>query len=205
MLHKHSQLLFNGDTGALTAAAAPMPVKGGSGPRHLIFHPSGGTVFLVNEPGSTVATFVYNNGLLQPNPSYVSTLPVGVSVTGQHAAEILLSSDAAFVYVTNRGPYCGVSLFGVAVGGDGRLSLTPSGFFSENDPITNWPRAATFAVGGRFLVVAGERSNAIAVFARDAASGHLSRVAVANLTGAVDGPTWVGAYLPTQAAVSGSG
>ena len=190
------QLALDTSTGALTVAAAPVAVTAGSGPRHLIFHPAGTTAFLVNELGSTAATFVYDGatGLLAPAPAYVSTLPTGVSPSGQHAAEILVSPDGTQVYVTNRGPYCGITLFQV-MSKAGRLSLSPAGFFSENDPVTNWPRGAALFAAGRFLVVVGERSLAVAVFARDAASGSLTRTATANLTGIVDGPSWVGAYM----------
>lgn len=197
MLCCPAQLVFDNTTGALAPAANPVAVMRGSGPRHIIFHPNGRTALLVNELGATAAVFEYSaaTGLLAPNPSYVSTIPSSVSANGQHAAEILLSPDAAFVYVTNRGPYCGIALFSVVGGsGGGAVTLQPAGFYSENDPVTNWPRAASFVAGGRFLVVAGERSMMVASFARDATTGALTRVAALNLTGAVDGPSCVHAY-----------
>ena len=164
-----------------------------AGPRHLAFHPGGNYAFVVNELDSTIATFAYNpaTGSLVPSPRYGSTLPPGRSNVGQSAAAVLVAPDGRFVYATNRGvPYCGVAVF---VFDSASGALSPAAFYAENDAYIFWPRFAALTADGRFALVVGERSNAVAVFSRDAASGALARVAGFNLTG-LRGPSWAAVF-----------
>jgi 6-phosphogluconolactonase (cycloisomerase 2 family) len=109
---------------ALDAAAGKLQerfrvsLKAKSGPRHLAFHPSGGYAYVVGELDSTVTVCTWHNGVLTPGP-VLSTRPkpsgTNSSATN-NPAEIAVSADGRFVYVSNRGDDT-VAVF--AVTGDG--------------------------------------------------------------------------------------
>ncbi|HVW20084.1 MAG TPA: lactonase family protein [Opitutaceae bacterium] len=147
-----------------SAAAEPA----GSGPRHIILSPQLHRAYVVNELASTVCVFDWREGearltLIQT----VSALPAGWA--GANAsAELQLSPDRRFLYVSNRGLD---SIARFAVGADGTLVL------AENVPSGGrTPRFLTLDPSGKFLLVADEDSERIQVFRRDAASGRLSLV-----------------------------
>ena len=80
---------------------------------------------------------------------------------------IVLSADARFVYVSNRGDE---SITGYEVCDDGSR-LNPIGRWSCEG---SWPRHITFSPDGRFLFVANQRSHNVVALRVDAASGALS-------------------------------
>src|SRR6185312_5033285 len=95
---------FDSNTGAISLNGAEQAsVPPGSGPRHLVFHPNGRMLYVINEMGSTVSTFHYDaaSGKLELLQS-VSTLPEGF--TGANiAAEIALNAAGSVLYASNRG------------------------------------------------------------------------------------------------------
>jgi 6-phosphogluconolactonase len=78
-------------------------VSPGSGPRHLVCHPNGRWVYVINELSGTVDVFSFDyiNGRLNHRQS-ISTLPQGFSGSNT-AAEIAFSPDHRFLYGSNRG------------------------------------------------------------------------------------------------------
>lgn len=199
-----AQYAWDPARGRLVPATPPVaPVTPGAGPRHMAFHPSAATAFVLNELDSTLAVFAYDaaRGVLGPGPAYASTLPASVPAAGQSAAAVVVAPDGRFVYTTNRGvPYCGIAVFPFAVG-----ALGPPAFVAENAAALYWPRFAALSPdrGARFLLVVGERAGAFVVFARDAAGGGLTRVATVNTSG-LRGPSWGGIFA-TAATASGAG
>ena len=93
---------FNDETGTLDPQPTlDTPVPPGSGPRHLVFHPSGNYAYASLEMSSQVAAFRYANGKLELINTY-RTLPdtfQGESTT----AELRITQDGRFLYVANRG------------------------------------------------------------------------------------------------------
>jgi 6-phosphogluconolactonase len=140
----------------------------GSGPRHIVLSPRTGRAYVANELGSTVCVFDWNEGegrlaLVQT----VSTLPPGWTGTSR-AAELQLSPDGRFLYVSNRG-HDSIALF--AVGPDGRLAL------KDTYPcLGRTPRFFTFDPTNAFLLVGDEDSERIRTFRVDHATGALSPV-----------------------------
>ena len=199
-----------GGGGALTLSPNPggavAPLSVGAGPRHMVFHPSLRFAFVICELASLMATLKYDAGAgLLSAPTYVSTLPSDVTPVGQGAGAIAISSDGAFVYGSNRGvSYWSVAVFAVnaATGG---LSLVS--FAGERDPAIYWPRfmVLTADAGSAWLLVAGERGNAVAAFRRDAATGGLTKAGnwSTSALGLV-GPQWVGVYATYATATSGA-
>ena len=80
-----------------------VPSPAGSGPRHIAFHPNGQFAYVVNELDATVSAFRYDAEAgkltaLQHAPS----LPADFK--GENtAAEVRISPDGRFLYMSNRG------------------------------------------------------------------------------------------------------
>lgn len=140
-----------------------------SGPRHLTFHPNGKWVYNVNELDSTVDLLYWNNirGSLTTHGAPVSTLPVGYPPGTAFCSEILTSPDGRFVYVGNRRNETIAKLDVNPGSGDLLLSqLAPHSGKTA--------RHVTLDPSGRFLLVALQDSNGIAVLKRDQHTGELS-------------------------------
>ncbi|MFE2751935.1 lactonase family protein [Actinosynnema sp. NPDC059335] len=155
------------DAGRLTPAGVAR-LHPGAGPRHLAFHPSGKHAYIANELDSTIVVATYDRGVLTPGPK-VSTLPPGAPTTPRnHPAEILLSRDGRFAYLSNRG-HDSVAVFAVERGG-AALRLV------ETTPVGGkFPRHLALAPDGRFLLAANQNSDSVTTFAVDRTTGKLRR------------------------------
>jgi 6-phosphogluconolactonase len=157
---------FDETNGTLSANDPPfVAASAGAGPRHVVFHPSGRYMYEVTEEASTLVCYAYDSarGTLTQLQS-VSTLPAAYQGTS-FASELLLSHDGRFIYVANR---LHDTIVQFRVGTDGRLTRvgeTPTG--------GDYPRVIRFDPSGRFLYSLNQRSDQIAIFAVDAASGKL--------------------------------
>jgi len=152
--------------GQLGEAREALALSPGDGPRHLVFHPTQPLAFVVNELSSSVVSLSADlkNGSLTPI-SKLSTLPEGFS--GQNFdADIHLTSDGKFLYVTNRG-HNSLAIFSVAEKG----SIVAVGQESTRG---SWPRNFTFSPDEDFLLVANQESGNIVVFRRDSITGLLA-------------------------------
>lgn len=141
------------------AFAAPA----GSGPRHLILHPTRPLACLVSELASTITLLAVDGPVLRPLDR-CSTLPAGFAgeSLGGH---IGFAAAGTRVYVTNRG-HDSIALFAVA---DERLALlghVPSGGAS--------PRFFHLDEGRREMLVAHEEGGGVTRFAVGD-DGRLSR------------------------------
>lgn len=149
----------------------------GAGPRHLAFHPSGRFAYVANELDSTIVVAAYDSarGVLTPGQR-LTTLPPGAPAAPRnYPAEVLVSADGRFAYLSNRG-HDSVAVFAVERGGAALrlVEATPVG--------GEFPRHITFDPTGRFLLAANQNSDNITTFAVDRTAGTLRRV------GAVDAP-----------------
>lgn len=142
-------------------------MRPGSGPRHLVFYPSGEYFYLANELSNTVAVCRYDatTGVAKTLME-VSAAPDSVVGTS-FPSGIALSPDARFVYVANRGDES-ISAFELA---DYGARLIPVGRWPCGGA---WPRHLTLSPDGRFLFSANQRSHNIAVFRVDGVTGRLS-------------------------------
>jgi 6-phosphogluconolactonase len=144
-------------------------VKAGAGPRHLAFHPTGAFAYIANELDSTIVAAAYDadRGVLTPGQA-LRTVPAGAPTTPRnYPAEVVVSADGRFVYVSNRG-HDSVALFAVEQGG-ARLR------FVETVPTGGkFPRHVTFDPSGRFLFAANQNSNTVTSFRVDPATGRLT-------------------------------
>jgi 6-phosphogluconolactonase len=139
----------------------------GSGPRALRFHPNGKVAYCVTEMASTVVVLQWDaqRGALE-TVQEVAMRPDGFSgVTG--GDDIVIDSKARFAYAADRFDDI-IITFSISPT-DGRLTLLDR--MSCGGKI---PRHLTLDPSGRWLLVANQVSDNIAVMARDVRTGKLT-------------------------------
>jgi 6-phosphogluconolactonase len=154
--------------GKLTLASTAK-LKAGAGPRHLAFHPSGKFAYVANELDSTIVVAAYDSarGVLTPGQRQ-TTLPPGAPTTPRnYPAEVLVSADGRFVYLSNRG-HDSVAVFAVADGG-ARLTLVEARSVGGK-----YPRHISLDSSGRFLFAANQNSGTVTSFKVDQSTGRLT-------------------------------
>ncbi len=141
-------------------------VKPGAGPRHMIFHPNGQYLYVINELNSTLSVFRYHAeaGRLEELQT-ISTLPE--SYKGENlCADLHIAGK--YLYASNRRRD---SIAWYLIDEDtGQLTYqgdVPSG--------GKEPRGFAIDPTGRFLLAAHEKSNNIVVFSIDPTTGGLSQ------------------------------
>lgn len=159
---------FDADSGRLTPGK-PAKLRAGSGPRHLVFHPRGDIIFLLNELDGRLLAYGFDptEGRLEERQSIAllgADTPVNLS-----AAEIHLTPDAAFLYASER-VTSRIAGFAVETG-SGRLE--PLGVW----PVEASPRGFAITPCGRGLLAAGQDSGRVAAYAIDGTRGRLTRFA----------------------------
>jgi 6-phosphogluconolactonase len=137
----------------------------GSGPRHLRFHPNGKYVYCVEELSGTLSVYAYSDGhlrALQRHFTYQTEMDV------YSGADIHVSGDGRFVYVSNRGTdENSIAIF--AVGQEGAVLTLVGHASSEGET----PRSFCLAPDNQSLLAANQISGNIAVMVRDSATGKL--------------------------------
>ncbi|TQJ30423.1 beta-propeller fold lactonase family protein [Microbacterium sp. SLBN-146] len=146
----------------LPAPALELPR--GTGPRHMVWHPSG-HLYVVTEASCEVYVLAWS----APARSWhiVSASAVGPTLSTDAAAEIAPSRDAEFVYVGVRGSNT-ISTLRVREGG---ARLDP---VALSDAGVDWPRH--HVVVRDTLLVAGQRSDEVASLTLDDRTGVPGRV-----------------------------
>lgn len=137
-----------------------------TGPRHLIFDTNGRHAFVVGELNDTVTPLDYRDEVLFPQAPVHLGAPVEPGKGT--AAAIHLSDDGKFLYASTRNPKNIIVVFSVD---------RDTGRLEEIQTVSSGgkaPREFTIAPGGKFLLVANQQSDAIAVFSRDPETGKIS-------------------------------
>lgn len=161
---------FDPTRGNLTPTAqGSATARSGSGPRHAAFHPTLPVLWVVNEIGSTVATYYWDaeRGHLRP----VQILPALPSdCTGENtSAEIAVSSHGRFVYCSNRG-HDSIAIFA----SDANTGLLrPLGWVPTQG---RNPRFIGFDPSQRFLYAANEQSDTVIAWRANPETGLLTPV-----------------------------
>jgi 6-phosphogluconolactonase len=173
-------LSFEAASGTLAHEAAPWVAPSGTGPRHLVFHPTRDLAYVVNEGAHNVTALEFdrNTGALNPCQT-LSTIPEGYH--GHNAcAEVRVHPTGRFLYVSNRG-HDSIACFRIDEA-NGRLCLL------GHVVTERMPWSFDFDPQGRFLYVAGRDWGRLSAYRVDEASGTLKRVAIYEV-GAE--PRWV--------------
>ncbi|MCB5906265.1 lactonase family protein [Streptomyces pinistramenti] len=149
---------------------AEVPLRPGSGPRHIAFHPSGGFAYVINElaPTVTVCRWDAAGGTLTPLGE-TGLLPDDAVPAASGAAEsfpsaLVVSRDGRFAWAANRG-HDSISVLALdpSDGGATLAGTVPCG--------GHWPRDLALHPGGRHLYAANERSGDVTWFTVDPETG----------------------------------
>nr|WP_298991201.1 lactonase family protein [uncultured Polaribacter sp.] len=143
-------------------------VKPGSGPRHFTFHPNGRFGYGINELSGTIDAYQYKNGNLIWIEDY-QTYQQKQNI--YRAADIHISADGNFLYVSNREPKENSIVVFVINKENGKLQL-----IEHKDTGGIHPRNFAISPSEKFLLVANQFSNNIVIFKRDLKSGRLTKL-----------------------------
>ncbi|WP_079194222.1 lactonase family protein [Streptomyces sp. CB02923] len=157
-----------------TASGTLRPVSearsvAGAGPRHMVFHPTAPYAYVANELNSTITVYGHDpaTGVLTRGESR-PTVPGGSgAAVRNYPAEVAISSDGRFLYLSNRG-HESIARFAVTADGSGlRLMDTVSSGGS-------WPRHISLAPSGTLLFAANQYGRTVGVFSVNRDTGALS-------------------------------
>lgn len=152
-----------------TAQPFVMVTPPGSGPRHIAIHPNQRFLYTNNELGTSASVFARNPGsgsLEAAAAQTISTISLPYSGASDNA-EMQISPDGRFAYVSNRGDHNSITTFSIDPA-TGKLQ------FVENMPTGGRiPRDFKIDPTGKFLLVGHQASDDVMVFAINAASGRL--------------------------------
>lgn len=144
--------------------AATVP---GSGPRHLTFHPNGKYAYLVEEMAGAVVVYHYDKATGRLDSlQQIFTHPDGAKEPFG-AADVHLSPDGRFLYVSNRANENNLAIFSVS--SSGRLKNV--GYQATEGKV---PRNFTLDPSGKYLLVANQESDNVVVFKRNNQTGLLT-------------------------------
>ncbi|MDR1939159.1 MAG: lactonase family protein [Tannerellaceae bacterium] len=155
----------------------PFKLADGSGPRHLVFHPSNKYMYVINELSGSVVGFHYNDGEL----TEFQTIQAD-TVGGRASADIGITPNGKFLYASNRNKNDGIAIFSID-GADGKLTKV------AYQPTGRHPRNFVITPNGKYLLAASLNSSLIEVFEIDENTGMLKNTGK-NITD-VDTPVFL--------------
>ena len=140
--------------------------KPGAGPRHLIIHPSGKSLFLLNELEATLTSCsIDKNGVIKAINTY-PTIPADYAGPTNTSSAIHLHPNGKFVYVSNRGHN---SITAFKIGANGALEMV-----DQQTKSISIPRDFNFDPSGKFMIVANQSADNLVVYDVDAATGKFT-------------------------------
>ncbi|WP_372845349.1 lactonase family protein [Pontiella sp.] len=156
--------------GTLTPAGEAIVPGGGMGPRHMKWNREGSILYVLNELDLSVSVF---KAVAQGKLEFVETvptLPEGADKTQMTCAEIRIHPNGKFIYASNRDlsqqRRDSITLFSRFEDGFKRIESTPAQVWV--------PRNFNLAPSGKWMLVAGQRSNDIAIFQVNPETGKLT-------------------------------
>ncbi|RCW71871.1 lactonase family protein [Saliterribacillus persicus] len=145
---------------------AQLKVNPGTGPRHLVFHPTLPYAYVMTELSNEVIVLDFDEveGTFE-ELQYIKTIPEDFTENNQGSA-IHVSSDGKFIYAGNRG-HDSIAVF--KINDDHKLELIDLTYTEGN-----WPRDFVLDPSEQFIVAANQESNTLALFERDSKTGKLT-------------------------------
>lgn len=169
---------FDQAAGVLTQPRTTALPKG-TGPRHFVFDPTGGRLYLLGELAASITVFDYDGERAAlSSRQVVTTLPAGFG-DAPWGADIRITPDGRFLYASERRSS---TLASFAVEPDGRLRPL------QTLPTEAQPRGFGIDPGGRYLLALGQLTDHVTAYVIDRETGALSatdRVEVGS------SPDWV--------------
>jgi 6-phosphogluconolactonase len=163
------QWRFDAETGRLVPNEPPtVSVKAGSGPRHLVFHPNGRIVYLLNEQAFTICVYDYapESGTLAEKQLVDALTRTPADVIW--ASDLHLTPNGRFLYAAERGSSTLAML--TVDPDDGTLSLT--GHIATE----RQPRGFAIDPTGKFLYCTGQLSTRMSAYRIDPIGGTLTKL-----------------------------
>jgi 6-phosphogluconolactonase len=162
------QYAYDASAGTVTANAVPQAAApAGAGPRHIVLHPDGGFAYVSDEFSDSVSTYAFDAGTGQLELlGSVTTLPDDFPGDTNTCADVHITPDGRFVYVSNRG-HDSLAMFAVDPG---------TGLLTAMGQVPTEPRPREFEVDprGRYVYAAGQDSGRVASYVIDQRSGVLT-------------------------------
>ncbi|MEM0965795.1 MAG: lactonase family protein [Verrucomicrobiota bacterium] len=158
---------FKSETGKLGDKPFILKTGPGTGPRHMIFHPSGEIAYFVSELTSELSVCQVNltSGEIEIVQT-LSTVPADFR-SRNHCSELCITSNGQHIYVANRG-HDSVAVF--EVNRNGTVAL-----LSHADCGGQIPRHIALSPNEQFLLVANQESDQVVSLRRDPLTGQLYR------------------------------
>ena len=159
---------LDAEAGKLSLAQT-LSLPAGAGPRHVAFHPQLPRMYVINELGSTIATFRYDDDDNWTRHSILSTLPADYEQRGDRentTADVHVHPSGKFLYGSNRG-HDSIAVFSLDAQG------MPS-YLANESTRGAWPRAFMIEPRGQYLIIGNRHTDNASVFAIDAQSGMLT-------------------------------
>jgi 6-phosphogluconolactonase len=158
---------FDAAKGTLTPLTPPaIPVKAGTGPRHMVFRPDGRFAYVIGSKSSTVIAYAHDaktGGLREVQT--ISSLPESWEGTST-AAEVAVHPSGKWLYASNRG-HNSVVLFTID---PEKGTLT---FVEEQGTGGKTPRHFGIEPNAKHLAIANQDSDSVLVCRVDAGNGRL--------------------------------
>ena len=159
---------LDADRGKLSLSQT-LELPGGAGPRHVAFHPALPRMYVINELGSTIAAFSWDDDDHWSSGPILSTLPSGYLQPAERpntTADVHVHPNGKFLYGTNRG-HDSIVIYALDDAGMPR--------YLDNESTRGaWPRAFMIDRRGEFLIVGNRHTDNAAIFTIDADSGALT-------------------------------
>lgn len=144
----------------------------GSGPRHFAFHPNKKWGYAVEEIAGAISAYNIKKGQL--NLIETTKIESKNETKDFGSAEILITPDGKFLYVSNRGLENNISIYSIKK--DGTLKNV-----GTQSSLGNHPRNFAISPSGKFLIVANMNSGDIIVFKRNLKTGLLKKASELKL------------------------
>ena len=168
---------FNEKDGTITQNDPPLvATKPGFGPRHLMFGSSGKFAYVTNELDASVTIYTWDaeKGTLTEIQN-IASIPDKTPKAGIAPAELALSADGKFLYVSNRdrantdpkSSNDSVGVFSISAA-DGKLT------WIQDMHVGKTPRYITLDPTGKWLAVALQGAQSVMILAVDAKTGQLT-------------------------------
>lgn len=144
----------------------------GSGPRHMVFHPTYDLAFLITELTNEIISYKFNksDGSLSKHSSYgFITEELTKNNVVNYGAEIMVHPNGKFLYISNRGNGALISYH--ILNDEGDLE-----FIEVVHLKGTWPRHFNIHRSGSVLLCADQFNEEIDVFSIDQRSGKLNKV-----------------------------
>lgn len=182
---------FDRATRQLSADGVPGPgyyaVTAGDAPRRIEFHPGGRVAYLLCELGADIQTLSWDPRTATLTQLQDQSIDTAGFTGTPSAAELALSADGRFVYVSNRGQN---SL--LVYSADPRTGLLT--LVQRTDCGGDNPWSISLHPGGRWMFVSNRLSNTVNLFSVDGTSGTLTNTGASITVPLADGVSVVQAF-----------